>query len=541
MAASNESASSFVDRSFASPRRRNPLHVGTSPGQGFWPDSGRQPDVLGREPDIRSNIVGLSRDHSPGRRRQENQEEFAQARDPQAMRHDAPHHFCVTTEDRLFAGRPRWPRTRATYSWHRRTPDYSVPNPLPRHGGVAGHWCACGGACIMISMKMATAVFDRLKPHVNRDRLVDTAVRLVEVPSRTGEAGDVLDRLAEILSADGFTVERPVGAATPRRRPSPSASRADDPGRTLQFNGHLDTVHLPFVPPSVEDGLLTGSGASDMKGGHGRRGRGACGPCAMPDALHGGLDPADRARPPRGPLGRRPAARPADPRRLRRRRRAAPRAAVRPSCRSSAAARPPGRSRSAATGRRSTRSCGRSDEPSVIAAGAELVRPARPPRASGSPRAPTRSAARPASSSARSTAARSTTSIPRNAGSKGRGAGCPGRTARPVEREFRALARRARGATRGRRSTCDWHAHPRRLPPRPGRPVRRGLPGLPTGRSRAATCRSARSRSWTTATASGRSASVPAITHGPRAGGQHTVSRVGRRSTTWSGSRRSTR
>src|SRR5262249_51190280 len=39
------------------------------------------------------------------------------------------------------------------------------------------------------------------------------------------------------------------------------------PGRTLQFNGHLDTVHLPFVPPEVRDGQITGSGASDMKGG----------------------------------------------------------------------------------------------------------------------------------------------------------------------------------------------------------------------------------------------------------------------------------
>ena len=39
------------------------------------------------------------------------------------------------------------------------------------------------------------------------------------------------------------------------------------PGRTLQFDGHLDTVHLPFIPPKVIDGQLTGSGASDMKAG----------------------------------------------------------------------------------------------------------------------------------------------------------------------------------------------------------------------------------------------------------------------------------
>jgi acetylornithine deacetylase/succinyl-diaminopimelate desuccinylase-like protein len=35
----------------------------------------------------------------------------------------------------------------------------------------------------------------------------------------------------------------------------------------LQLDGHLDTVHLPFVPPGVEDGRLTGSGSADMKGG----------------------------------------------------------------------------------------------------------------------------------------------------------------------------------------------------------------------------------------------------------------------------------
>jgi acetylornithine deacetylase/succinyl-diaminopimelate desuccinylase-like protein len=39
------------------------------------------------------------------------------------------------------------------------------------------------------------------------------------------------------------------------------------PGRTLQFDGHLDTVHLPFVPPGVTADRLTGSGSADMKGG----------------------------------------------------------------------------------------------------------------------------------------------------------------------------------------------------------------------------------------------------------------------------------
>ena len=111
-----------------------------------------------------------------------------------------------------------------------------------------------------------TPLRERLLSRVNRDRLVETTLRLVEVPSPTGDAGAVSDRLAEILTADGFDVERPDGGYA--RAPA-VAVRFDSgrPGRTLQFNGHLDTVHLPFVPPTVEDGLIKGSGASDMKSG----------------------------------------------------------------------------------------------------------------------------------------------------------------------------------------------------------------------------------------------------------------------------------
>lgn len=105
-----------------------------------------------------------------------------------------------------------------------------------------------------------------MRRHADRDRLVDTARRLIEVPSPTGDAGPVSDRLAELLAAEGFAVDR-IAAGHPT---APAVSvRLDSgrPGRTIQFDGHLDTVHLPFAPPSVDGGRLMGSGASDMKAG----------------------------------------------------------------------------------------------------------------------------------------------------------------------------------------------------------------------------------------------------------------------------------
>jgi acetylornithine deacetylase/succinyl-diaminopimelate desuccinylase-like protein len=115
-------------------------------------------------------------------------------------------------------------------------------------------------------MELTCQLIDRVKQAVNRQRLVDTAVRLVAVPSPTGEAGAASDCLAQILTGDGFAVERPE-AGYPRAPAVVARLEGPQPGRTLQFNGHLDTVHLPFVPPQVDADRITGSGASDMKAG----------------------------------------------------------------------------------------------------------------------------------------------------------------------------------------------------------------------------------------------------------------------------------
>jgi acetylornithine deacetylase/succinyl-diaminopimelate desuccinylase-like protein len=101
---------------------------------------------------------------------------------------------------------------------------------------------------------------------VDEQRLVDTAIQLIGVPSPTRDAGAVADCLARILAADGFAVERPV-ADWPEAPAVAVRFDSGGPGRVLHFDGHLDTVHLPFVPPRQEHGCLYGSGSADMKGG----------------------------------------------------------------------------------------------------------------------------------------------------------------------------------------------------------------------------------------------------------------------------------
>jgi acetylornithine deacetylase len=153
----------------------------------------------------------------------------------------------------------------------------------------------------------------------NRERSISALVDLVQIPSLTGEEGDAQDHLASLLRDSGAEVdiqEPDIGAlfeSYPHiaqypthwqhdlilpypdlptheslkdsgledvlnydSRPNVVASfKGSGGGRSLILNGHIDTVTIeprhewtrdPFGA-EIDDGLLYGRGASDMKGG----------------------------------------------------------------------------------------------------------------------------------------------------------------------------------------------------------------------------------------------------------------------------------
>jgi acetylornithine deacetylase/succinyl-diaminopimelate desuccinylase-like protein len=110
------------------------------------------------------------------------------------------------------------------------------------------------------------AVAQRIRGFVDSRRLLAIARRLIAAPSPTGRAGAAADALAAILTEEGFDLDRPA-AGHPEAPAVVVRLKGPNAGRVLQFDGHLDTVHLPFVPPGMDGENLTGSGASDMKGG----------------------------------------------------------------------------------------------------------------------------------------------------------------------------------------------------------------------------------------------------------------------------------
>ncbi|HZG35488.1 MAG TPA: M20 family metallopeptidase [Gaiellaceae bacterium] len=100
---------------------------------------------------------------------------------------------------------------------------------------------------------------------VDRDRVAGLALELVEVPSPTGETAAVAHLYARRLEEAGMEVEL-LGELFPATPIVVGRLRGSSPGPTIVLNGHLDTVPIPHAPPRLENGVLHGRGAADMKG-----------------------------------------------------------------------------------------------------------------------------------------------------------------------------------------------------------------------------------------------------------------------------------
>lgn len=110
-----------------------------------------------------------------------------------------------------------------------------------------------------------SAVVSELVEQVDPERLLRSTMALVEIPSPSGQEQAVAERYAELLAECGMQVSLDTeftGSPTVIARLSGAGQ-----GKTLQLEGHTDTVSQAHPPPVVRDGRIYARGAADMKAG----------------------------------------------------------------------------------------------------------------------------------------------------------------------------------------------------------------------------------------------------------------------------------
>jgi acetylornithine deacetylase/succinyl-diaminopimelate desuccinylase-like protein len=111
-------------------------------------------------------------------------------------------------------------------------------------------------------------IHQQLLQHISRDRLRDLTLDLVKVPSPTGDERKAIEFMARVLREVGLEVEIVVDEQHPNSPSIVARWRGRQAGRTLQFDGHIDAIHLahgaPYYDPAT--GRIYGRGAADMKG-----------------------------------------------------------------------------------------------------------------------------------------------------------------------------------------------------------------------------------------------------------------------------------
>lgn len=103
-----------------------------------------------------------------------------------------------------------------------------------------------------------------LLDRVNGDRIAKLTLELVKIPSPSGKEMQATVFFADILQNIGLEVS--LDTTFPESPSIIAYLRSTKEGKTLQFDGHIDTVSIEHPPGEIRDGRVYGRGSADMKG-----------------------------------------------------------------------------------------------------------------------------------------------------------------------------------------------------------------------------------------------------------------------------------